>query len=68
MLSRRKENRILIGMPGCGKSTVGRALAQLLDRPFVDCDAELEKALGMPPGSTSPTLARPPSAPRRPPC
>ena len=26
-LSRRKENRILIGMPGCGKSTVGQALA-----------------------------------------
>ena len=46
-LSSRKENRILVGMPGSGKSTVGRALAKLLDRPFVDCDQELEKVLGM---------------------
>ena len=41
----RKENRILIGMPGCGKTTVGRALAELLGRPFVDADLELEKEL-----------------------
>lgn len=47
-LRRRKENRILIGMPGCGKSTVGQALAEMLERPFVDCDRELEKVLGMP--------------------
>ena len=46
-LSSRKENRILVGMPGSGKSTVGRELAKLLDRPFVDCDQELEKVLGM---------------------
>lgn len=46
----RKENRILVGMPGCGKSTVGRALAAQLDRPFVDTDAELEKVLHMPVG------------------
>lgn len=46
-LGSRKENRILIGMPGSGKSTVGQELAKRLDRPFVDCDAELEKELGM---------------------
>ncbi len=40
----------LVGMPGCGKSTVGRALAAQLDRPFVDTDAELEKVLHMPVG------------------
>ena len=50
MIRSRKENRVLIGMPGCGKSTVGRALAALLDRPFADSDEELEKALGMPCG------------------
>lgn len=46
-LSSRKENRILVGMPGSGKSTVGKELAKLLDRPFVDSDEELEKVLGM---------------------
>ncbi len=50
ILRGRKENRILIGMPGCGKSTVGRALADLLGRPFVDTDFELEKVLEMPCG------------------
>ncbi len=33
-----KENIILVGMPGCGKSTVGRKLAKVLDRPFLDTD------------------------------
>ena len=50
ILRSRKENRVLIGMPGCGKSTVGRALAEMLGRPFVDADEELEKTLEMPCG------------------
>ena len=50
VLRARKENRVLIGMPGCGKSTVGQALADLLDCPLVDADRELEKELGMPCG------------------
>ena len=35
------ENMILIGMPGCGKSTVGKLLAETLGKTFVDADTEL---------------------------
>lgn len=45
-LRRQMENVILIGMPGCGKSTVGRALAERLNRPFLDADAAVEAELG----------------------
>ncbi len=41
-LRSRMENIILIGMPGCGKSTVGKALATQMQRPFVDVDAYIE--------------------------
>lgn len=34
-------NLILVGMPGCGKSTLGQAVAAALQREFVDCDAEI---------------------------
>ena len=45
-LQKEAENLILIGMPGCGKSTVGQLLAQKLARPFFDADEELVKRLG----------------------
>lgn len=38
------KNIVLIGMPGCGKSTLGKLLAQHLKRPFYDADNVLEKA------------------------
>jgi shikimate kinase len=37
----------LIGMPGSGKSTVGRQLARQLESRFVDTDADVEKRIGM---------------------
>ena len=38
----------LIGMMGSGKSTVGRIVAERLDRPFYDTDAAVEDIAGMP--------------------
>ena len=38
------ENIILIGMPGCGKSTVGKILADRLARRFIDADAAIVEA------------------------
>jgi shikimate kinase len=36
----------LVGMPGSGKSTVGPVLAERLGVPFVELDAEIERADG----------------------
>ena len=47
MLRRQMENIILIGMPGCGKSTIGRALADSLGKKFVDADTEIERRAGV---------------------
>src|SRR5437868_1435360 len=38
---------VLIGMMGSGKSSIGRRVALRLGIPFVDADAEIEKAAGM---------------------
>ena len=39
-------NISLIGMPSCGKTTLGKLLAKQLDRPFVDLDEEIVKTDG----------------------
>lgn len=39
---------VLVGLPGAGKTTVGRLLAQQLGTDFLDFDAEIERRLGMP--------------------
>jgi shikimate kinase len=38
---------VLVGMMGSGKSSIGRRVALRLGVPFVDADAEIEKAAGM---------------------
>lgn len=47
-LTARVQNVVLIGMPGCGKSAVGRALAKRLGKTFVDLDAEIVSRAGRP--------------------
>ena len=45
-LSTEMQNIVLVGMPGCGKTTVGKALAEQLNRPFFDADEEILKRTG----------------------
>jgi shikimate kinase len=45
---RELENILLIGMPGSGKSTVGRGLARRLGLSFIDADEEIVARTGVP--------------------
>ena len=45
-MCREKENIILIGMPGVGKTTVGKAIGKEMGRTCIDVDQELEKEIG----------------------
>ena len=46
LLRAQMENIVLVGMPGCGKTTVGRVLANMQGKRFVDADAVLEERVG----------------------
>lgn len=47
ILKKQMENIVLIGMPGCGKTTLGKLIAQKLDKTFVDVDIEIENLAGI---------------------
>ena len=47
-IERQTKNIALVGMPGCGKSTVGKLIAQKTGREFVDLDAVITEKAVMP--------------------
>lgn len=42
-----KQNIVLIGMPSCGKSTIGKLLSSELNKKYIDTDFEIEKIINM---------------------
>lgn len=47
VIAAQTRNIILIGMPGCGKSTVARHLGAMTGRPVVDIDKQIVEVIGM---------------------
>jgi len=41
-----KQNIVLIGLMGAGKSSIGKILARMLKMPFVDTDIMIEESTG----------------------
>ncbi|MDO4545490.1 MAG: shikimate kinase, partial [Bacillota bacterium] len=46
-LQQNMQNLVLVGMPGCGKTTIGMQLAEKTGKPFIDMDREIEREAGM---------------------
>ena len=53
------DNILLIGMPGCGKSTIGRRLAEKCGYSFIDADEEFEEYMGISPADYISTFGVP---------
>lgn len=53
-LSASMQNIVLIGMPGSGKTSVGQALSELLNRPLLDADAAFTELAGLSPAEYLP--------------
>lgn len=54
-----KENIVLTGMPGCGKTTVGKLLANKLQRPYYDTDTLIAEKTGRTPAELITKLGEP---------
>ena len=48
-LLKKKENIVLVGMPSCGKTTVGKIIAERTGKSFIDCDLLFESTFGISP-------------------
>lgn len=59
LVSQKTKNIVLVGMPGCGKSTIGALVARKLDKVFIDADAEFEKMHGISPAESIKTMGEP---------
>ena len=46
VLETEMQNLVLIGMPGCGKTTIGRILSEKTGRELLDCDDEIVRRAG----------------------
>lgn len=46
-IAQKQSNLVLIGMPSCGKSTLGKRCAREMNRTFVDLDQKIEEKIGM---------------------
>ena len=56
IISFETRNIVLVGMPGCGKTTIGNAVANLSGKAFIDCDDEFKKKFGISPAQAIETL------------
>ena len=56
IISYEMSNIILVGMPGCGKTTIGTAIAKLSNKTFIDCDEEFAKMFSISPAEAIKTL------------
>ena len=56
IISQKTRNVVLVGMPGCGKTTVGKLVARKLDKYFVDADVEFENMHGISPAECIETM------------
>lgn len=48
IIKKQKENIVLIGMPSCGKTTIGKELSNILNKEYVDTDLLIEEKIQMP--------------------